>query len=158
MARREKWIRKLCEIHALRYSGSVSGVFIEGRYSIWNWIIKAFKSERSNKKHNGKNHKNRNNEKVKPERAKPEKKKPTDIKQDDDLSSFKNNKKRNTGKKESVIFRGILAVTGDRQTGVSTSVANLAEMYGNMQYRTLVIDLDYLRRSQGVIFKEFDEE
>ena len=40
---------------------------------------------------------------------------------------------------------------------VSVGSMLMSEMYGAMQYRTLVIDLDYLRRSQCVIFKEFDE-
>ena len=112
--------------------------------------------EREERRNRGKKERPAKPERVKPERVKADRKKP-DVVQVDDLSSFNNNKKRNSSKKESTIFRGILAVTGDRQSGVSSTVANLAEMYGNMKYRTLVIDLDYLRRSQGVLFKEFDE-
>lgn len=117
--------------------------------------------ERDDRRNRGRKERPAKPEKVKPNR---ENKKSgssgtssSPINQVDDLSSFNSNKKRNSGKRENVIFRGILAVTGDRQSGVSTTVANLAEMYGSLKYRTLVIDLDYLRRSQGVLFKEFDE-
>lgn len=64
---------------------------------------------------------------------------------------------RRGGKSQVDYFKGILAFTGDRQSGVSTTIANTATFYAEMGYNVLVIDLDMKRRSQSVIFKNFKD-
>lgn len=68
-----------------------------------------------------------------------------------------NNKKGGRASNENNFFRGIIAFTGDRQSGVSTTVSNTAQLYSAMGYRTLVIDLDYIRRTQAIIFSNYNE-
>lgn len=48
--------------------------------------------------------------------------------------------------------RGVVIVTGDRQSGVSTTVANMAEVYAANGMSVLVLDLDMRRRTQTRLF------
>lgn len=55
------------------------------------------------------------------------------------------------------LYRGVIAVTGDRQSGISTTVANMAEIYAKNGNSVLIIDLDIKRRMQPLLFKRFEE-
>lgn len=51
---------------------------------------------------------------------------------------------------------GIIGVFGDRQSGTSGFVANLAEVYGTSGREVLVIDLDLLNRQQTAYFPKYE--
>lgn len=63
--------------------------------------------------------------------------------------------KRRGGKIE--FNNGVIAVTGDRQSGVSTTVANMARMYADNGKKVLIVDLDIKRRFQTIIFRDYEE-
>lgn len=58
-------------------------------------------------------------------------------------------------KKEVSLYKGIIAVTGDRQSGVSTTVSNMADVYAKNGNSVLIVDLDTKRRFQTKIYPEF---
>lgn len=62
---------------------------------------------------------------------------------------------KNRSKALNDLYRGVIAVTGDRQTGVSTTVANMAEIYAKNGLSVLIVDLDIKRRMQTKIFPNF---
>lgn len=55
------------------------------------------------------------------------------------------------------LYRGVIAVTGDRQSGVTTTASNMAQVYANNGYSVLIIDLDINRRMQTIINPNFKE-
>ena len=60
-------------------------------------------------------------------------------------------------KQDVELKKGIIAVTGDRQSGVSTTVANMAEVHARHGHSVLILDLDVKRRFQTKIFPKFNE-
>lgn len=71
--------------------------------------------------------------------------------------SSKKDKGKRVSKRNSDLFRGVIAFSGDRQSGISTTVANAATVYSQLGNSVLIIDLDMRRRSQSVIFSSFKE-
>ena len=67
----------------------------------------------------------------------------------------KKSKASKFSKKEVSLYKGIIAVTGDRQSGVSTTVSNMAEVYAKNGNSVLIVDLDTKRRFQTKIYPEF---
>ncbi len=53
-------------------------------------------------------------------------------------------------------YSGVIAVTGDRNSGISTTVANLAETFADNGNTVLIIDLDFDRRFQSYLYNEFE--
>lgn len=103
----------------------------------------------------------------------------TDSEDDDDLSkikkervkekarSNKENKPRQRTKTrtrtngievDSRFLRGVIAVTGDRNSGVSTTTANIGKVCADMGVKTLILDFDFTRRGQSLLFSQFREE
>lgn len=52
-------------------------------------------------------------------------------------------------------FRGIIAVTGERGSGVSTITANIAQIIAMQGDNVVILDMDLLKRFQSVIFPSF---
>ena len=67
----------------------------------------------------------------------------------------KKSKSPKVSKKEVNLYKGIITVTGDRQSGVSTTVSNMAEVYAKNGNSVLIVDLDTKRRFQTKIYPEF---
>lgn len=67
----------------------------------------------------------------------------------------KKSKSPKISKKEVTLYKGIITVTGDRQSGVSTTVSNMAEVYAKNGNSVLIVDLDTKRRFQTKIYPEF---
>ena len=52
---------------------------------------------------------------------------------------------------------GVIAVTGDRNTGVTSTAAFIAETYADMGIPTLLLDLDFERKGLSLLYREFPE-
>lgn len=55
-------------------------------------------------------------------------------------------------------LHGVVAFTGDRQSGISTTIANTATILAKSGLNVLIIDLDQRRRFQTQIFKNFEND
>lgn len=53
--------------------------------------------------------------------------------------------------------KGVLAVTGDSGSGISGVVANIAELYNNVDSKVAILDLDIYKRYQAVYFSDYEE-
>lgn len=69
-------------------------------------------------------------------------------------------RKKNTPTRvdDAVDVEGIIAFTGSRQSGVSTTLANSAVALARLGKNVLVVDLDFERRFQSLFFKQFEND
>lgn len=86
-----------------------------------------------------------------------EKKRADDLLKKEKAKKPKKRKTRSKRKGILDLYRGVIAVTGDRQSGVSTTVANMSEVYASNGNSVLIIDLDIKRRFQTVLYKSYEE-
>lgn len=55
-------------------------------------------------------------------------------------------------------FKGVIAVTGDRNMGVTSTAANLAEYCAGIGKTVLLVDLDIERKALSLMYPEFKDE
>jgi len=61
-------------------------------------------------------------------------------------------------REDKIMTNGVIVVTGDRGSGVTSTAVNLAEVTSSLGLSTVLIDLDYVHRSINIYYPKFGEE
>ncbi len=56
------------------------------------------------------------------------------------------------------LLKGVVIVTGDRNSGVSCTTANIGKICADCGAKTLILDFDFIRRGQSLLFEEFRKQ
>lgn len=57
-----------------------------------------------------------------------------------------------------IYFRGVIAVTGDRNMGVSSTAANIAEYFAGNNRTVLLVDMDLKRKALSILYPDLAKE